>query len=82
MCIPQLKLFPNPATETITIEAKAEFIGSNYTITDLTGRVLIKGLLLNEKSGINVSELSDGAYLFQSGAKYNLNLKIIKTHAK
>jgi hypothetical protein len=54
--IPEFKLYPNPATEVITIEGNGQLI-----IFDLTGRVRMEMVIKDEKS-IDLSQLSSGIY--------------------
>jgi hypothetical protein len=69
---------PNPANDNLTITVKAQLVGSIYTITDQTGRILLTGKLTSEVTGINISELSPGMYLFKLGDQNKRIVKIMK----
>jgi hypothetical protein len=69
---------PNPASDNLTVTVKAQLVGSIYTITDQTGRILLTGKLTSEVSGINISELSPGMYLFKLGDQNKRIVKIMK----
>jgi FtsP/CotA-like multicopper oxidase with cupredoxin domain len=56
-------LYPNPTTETITIERISEMT-IDYAITDMTGRVVATGKIDSLQSDINVSQLETGSYQF------------------
>jgi hypothetical protein len=56
-------LYPNPTTETISIERISEMI-IDYAITDMTGRVVATGRIDSLKSEVNVSQLEAGSYQF------------------
>lgn len=53
-------LFPNPANEVLNIQGGNS--SDQYVITDLAGRTVLSGTLLN--NSVNVSALSGGAYFF------------------
>lgn len=55
-----VKLYPNPATDQITIENSA--VNAEYQIIDLCGKKIISGYL-NAGNKINTSELKNGTYL-------------------
>jgi hypothetical protein len=55
--------FPNPASEFIMLKVKSEkFNEMQYTITDLSGKVLQTGKLLNETKQINFANYAVGTY--------------------
>jgi hypothetical protein len=55
-------LYPNPATELVTIDLGATLGNVSYAVTDLTGRTLLNGNLNNTRTGINVAGLNAGIY--------------------
>jgi len=57
------EIYPNPTTDVLYLN---NFIGS-YKISDMSGRDVYNGISQNEKSHIDVSTLTPGTYLFQSG---------------
>jgi hypothetical protein len=58
-------LYPNPATNEITINAARTIMGSGYTIIDQTGKTILLGKLVNETTVINLDRLTVGTYLFR-----------------
>lgn len=64
-----LKIYPNPATEKLFIENNLSQ-NSNYTITNLLGQEIDKGLL---KSEINISHLLSGVYILKVIGTNNQN---------
>jgi surface protein len=60
-----LKIFPNPATETISVQYDNNPLTSSYTlkVLDLSGKVLLEQ---NDANTIRVSSLKKGAYLLQT----------------
>ncbi|MDN3691999.1 BspA family leucine-rich repeat surface protein [Chryseobacterium tructae] len=70
----KVSIYPNPATDIIYIKNTT---ADHYTILDLTGRVVLKGSMTNEK--INIQTLAPGNYLLQLHLKENTqNFKLIK----
>lgn len=57
-----LALYPNPAQTHIAVENLNQEL--RYTITDLSGRVVLQGTTMN-KQRINVAHLSKGNYILQ-----------------
>lgn len=58
-------IYPNPATGTVTIQGTTGMRGMAYTITDLTGRAAVAGLLAGEKTQVDVSQLEPGVYMIR-----------------
>jgi hypothetical protein len=65
-----VSLFPVPATDLLTI-GLGELAGSRveYVLSDLTGRMLLGGVLTSERSTLDVSGLPAGGYLVTLRAK-------------
>jgi len=60
--IKNIRLFPNPVTELITIDGLFE-MNSNYSIFDTQGRQVVKGVIKTDNSAtLNVGHLSKGTY--------------------
>lgn len=56
-------LFPNPASQSISINLFSD-LNANYKITDLNGKLVLKGSLKPGENKINVETLQVGTYLF------------------
>jgi hypothetical protein len=61
--LPQMKVYPNPANETITVENVQ--INSAFAVFDMTGKRVCGGVLENEK--IDLQGLDNGLYVLQVG---------------
>jgi hypothetical protein len=70
--INNLNVYPNPVTDNLYVVADSETI--NYTITDVTGRVMLMGEVKSGES-LNVQSLNNGVYIFRTG---NANLIFVK----
>lgn len=60
-----LQLFPNPAKDEIQIETALNYVGSDYVITDVQGRIVMKGTLKEKLIRINLQQLKAGTYFFR-----------------
>lgn len=75
---PLFSIFPNPAKNSLTIEAKKNSVGT-VTIFNLTGQEVQSEKMIGQRSTLDVSKLKAGIYLLQlvSGDKVEVK-KIIK----
>ena len=71
-------LYPNPANEHISIKTDKDFIGETYIVSDLLGRVLLSGKLIENDFKINVSALNSGMYIFSFEKTQNVKMKFLK----
>lgn len=62
-----VQIYPNPADEFITIHVADHQLGiaGNFILTDLTGNVVLKGILNNSQTSVDVGNLSAGMYALQ-----------------
>jgi hypothetical protein len=71
-----MTVFPNPTTDVINIEVSNEYIGTEFTLSDIKGR-LIKVLNINSaRTNIDVSGLELGVYVLSS-KKLNSSLQVV-----
>ncbi|NBR13785.1 MAG: T9SS C-terminal target domain-containing protein [Flavobacteriales bacterium] len=61
------ELFPNPATEIITVTFDSEPFTTDYTILDQQGRLIMTGNIAFSGSELNVNQFTKGLYFFQIG---------------
>lgn len=71
-------IYPNPATDLITVVANAGVSGSVYTITDLLGKTVLTGKLAPGSSKVAIHSLPVGMYLLKTGEKNKQTFKIVK----
>jgi hypothetical protein len=69
---------PNPTSSIITIKASLVLIGEEFTIYDQQGKAVKSGVITAEETEIDLSNLSEGVYLFKAGAEMQETFKIIK----
>lgn len=75
---PGISIYPNPATDLITVVSNANLSGSSYTITDLLGKSVLSGKLVPESSKISISSLPVGMYLLKIGEQNKQTFKVLK----
>jgi hypothetical protein len=65
--IKNIQVYPNPATNSIQINAGAEFslAGKTYSIFNPSGQVFMSGRLLHQNQTINIQKLPPGLYFIQ-----------------
>ena len=62
---PSVNIYPNPASHNITVEVDDSHTGrKSFTICDINGKLVKRGSLKTGASGIDISKLSNGVYLF------------------
>ncbi|NND77737.1 MAG: T9SS type A sorting domain-containing protein [Flavobacteriales bacterium] len=57
-----LTLFPNPAKDHFIIENNGKESGLNYQIIDLNGKLILRGLLMDQRNFIDISIIDQGIY--------------------
>jgi len=59
------KLYPNPCSKSFFIETDTKNIPLLYTLMDIEGRIILNGVVLQNKQEIEVSNLNTGIYLLK-----------------
>ena len=73
-----LTLSPNPTSSKITVKSSLALIGKEFNIYDQLGKVVKSGVITSEETEIDLSNISEGVYLFKAGAEMQETFKIIK----
>lgn len=73
-----IKISPNPAINVFGLQVNSSMIGAPYTLTDLTGREMLSGDVLNNFTNISVAGFSPGVYLLNVGGQNHESFKIVK----
>lgn len=58
----EIRIYPNPASNFVTISGDKSVIGKEYTVLDLTGRLIITGSVTSENTTISIEDLPAGMY--------------------
>ncbi|TRX35402.1 DUF3500 domain-containing protein [Flavobacterium restrictum] len=62
--VSKIKIYPNPTTDVLSISNESSFTNANFSITDITGRTILKKSAVSGTSAnINVASLSKGTYI-------------------
>ena len=61
-----LNVFPNPASERVTVEFSSNQLGGNYSVYSFSGALMAEGKIATLKNELNVSEWSKGNYFVVS----------------
>ncbi len=56
-------IFPNPASNTLSIGLEKQYANANVRITDMTGRELYSSFIYNGKLAIDISSWTNGLYI-------------------
>lgn len=57
-----VRIYPNPASEQITVEGRRSFAGQQFVLTDAAGRSVRTGILHGWPTVITIDDLPTGAY--------------------
>ncbi len=71
-------VFPNPASNIISIQLSNTSIAIPFIITDQIGKEVIRGVLNNKENSIDVSTLTKGFYFIQVGELNKEKFKLLK----
>lgn len=74
----ELKIYPNSTTDIINIEANNNLIGCQYKLSDNSGKVVLFGVIENEKEVLDLKQYSQGLYFLQLGDNSQSTFKIVK----
>lgn len=75
------KVYPNPVTAILNIELHENTSATPYHLSDLNGKIVLKGELRGNSGKINMGHLPNGMYVltFTSSDEQTETVKIIKT---
>lgn len=73
-----LSISPNPTTSKISVKTNTALIGKEFLIYDQLGKEVKSGIITSENTEIDLSNLTEGVYLFKAGADMTESFKIIK----
>lgn len=76
--VSEMVVFPNPANELLNIELPDKFAGTEYTIMDVYGKSVLKGVLTGGRQAIPVDMLPAGYYVIMPGCSDRKPIEFIK----
>jgi hypothetical protein len=74
----KINIYPNPAVQWVTLEVGNALVGNPFQIHNLIGQQVIKGVINQENTMINLSTLPKGLYIFTVGGNERQSIKLIK----
>ena len=74
----KIEIYPNPASNVLTIKVDAVLIGENYSLYDNLGKNFLVGKLNSKISNIDMAELPEGVYFLIIGGNLKQVIKVIK----
>jgi hypothetical protein len=74
----EMIIYPNPASDIISVKINPRLLGQNYKITDAVGRLVLIDKLESEIISININELPFGIYFFTISENKMQTFKVIK----
>ena len=63
----EMDIYPNPTNNVLNIKSDLKYIGTNYSVVDNSGKVVLTGLITSNLTTINTELLSEGIYLLSAG---------------
>ncbi len=73
----ELSIYPVPASDVVSLKVTDDLVGTNYQVTDLTGKVIMSGKFESLVTKLSIIDLSKGVY-FVKLEKLNGTQKFIK----
>jgi plastocyanin len=73
-----ISVFPNPAHEVITVTIGNDLVGSQYYVTDQTGKKVSDGTLIFSTNQLDINKLTPGVYLIQVVGQRKSTIKFLK----
>lgn len=61
----KITLYPNPASDHLTIDCSKDILGASYILKDITGKQLQTGIISTSGQIIRIDELPKGVYILQ-----------------
>jgi len=74
----KINAYPNPTSNSITINVKSELIGEKYFIFSSTGELVSHGFINSITSKIDLSRLNTGVFFLKVGEMDSYFIKVIK----
>lgn len=71
-------IYPNPATDQVTLTFSPQLIGAAYFVTDQLGRIVTEGTVSSGRITEDISDLASGLYIIRStNGNYTTNQRLL-----
>ena len=74
----EIRIYPNPTNQLITVESPEDYIGKIFQLIDMTGRIVMRANITSLKSFHDVSNLTNGVYFLRVNDSPTTAIKIVK----
>ena len=74
----KINIYPNPTQNQININVPVKSLGSNYSVNDFTGKVVLEGKIDSENTTVELAHLPSGIYFLRVGENLKQTFKVIK----
>ena len=74
----EMDVYPNPANNVLNIKSHLKYIGTNYSVIDNSGKVVLTGIITSNLTILNTEVLSEGIYLLSAGDNIKRKFIIIR----
>jgi hypothetical protein len=73
-----MEIYPNPTNNLLNIKSDIKYIGTNYSVFDNSGKVVLSGVITSNLTTINTDFLSEGIYLLSTGDNIKRKFIVIR----
>jgi hypothetical protein len=73
-----ISIYPNPAFDIVRIEGKQKMNGRQFTLFDVNGKHVVRGMLNDVSNSVDISALNSGIYFINISGYERDNFKLIK----
>lgn len=73
-----LSVFPNPASESISINTISALTNAPFTVTDISGKIIADGILSGTETKLNIENWNTGIYCVRINSEEFKSVKFIK----
>lgn len=71
-----IQVFPNPASDYLTLKVNKELLYERYQLVDMYGKTVVSGKIMFDNFRLNTTGLSNGLYLLKIGTQANKKIEI------
>jgi len=73
-----ISVYPNPASDVLTINGDNSILGSSYHVIDQAGREVLTGKISSINTTVDINQLANGIYYIQVGSQSRTSFKVLK----
>jgi hypothetical protein len=71
-------VYPNPTSTNVTIESTINQLGTNFSIYEYAGKLILKGTVETETTTVDLQDLPAGIYFMYIGENLSQSIKFVK----